>query len=125
MVPHVRHVAVMVNKWSTRRMKPLTDTYGSNAWKIKDIYIYPSKSKRKLFEVLGLLGYMYIYINIMCIYISLSLIKLSMHTTFGHANPHGFRTLLRRLARNFLLIFLENLPVGDFRVATKNRGVPG
>ena len=97
MVPHVRHVAVMVNKWSTCRMKPLTDTYGSNAWNIKDIYIY----------------------------ISLSLIKLSMHTTFGHANPHGFRTLLRRLARNFLVIFLENLPVGDFRVATKHRGVPG
>ena len=40
MVPHVRHVAVMVNKWSTCRMKPLTDTYGSNAWNIKDIYIY-------------------------------------------------------------------------------------
>ena len=28
----------------------------------RHIYIYPSKSKRKLFEVLGLLGYMYIYI---------------------------------------------------------------
>ena len=40
MVPHVRQVAVMVNKWSTCRMKPLTDTYGSNAWNIKDIYIY-------------------------------------------------------------------------------------